>query len=1106
MPTLFFPSHPSRPRVLASVILAGALAIGADVAAADQGYHQDFENASALNGWTNAGDVAIDPANGFQSAGSLRLTRTLAHIDDATSATTPPVPVIPGTWAVSGEMSAELESPDSSYNAGVTVVWLGADGKEIATSEITALGGKSAWKPFRAEVETPANAANAELRITFNKTNGTCHVDDLALAFVSAAVKKTALIDRITWTSASFCNIIRPTDAKTVTATIEALSPLTEDQRHITWQVRDYWGAEVGPGGAMVTADGGQNLKGHYLYNAKLDLSSSNLEEGKYYEIWVKAEVPGQDAVSDHTTLAILPEPASHRYPPSAIPFTARNWNHRCVDHPRLSDAVGQRNLGMWGGFSAENPTQTTMPLFDDGVALGMDMLSGVPSYMVENHVPGYEKYTPEIMRNGVRAMLEKYGHRGLTRIDLGNEPPGLEERAREAVPYYQAVYEEVKKFDPNIQVIGTSIGPNEGYFKAGFQNYLDVFDFHVYEDTNGIRKVFADYAKMFEKYHCKKPIVSTELGLNSQGLSRLVITDDMVRKISVFFALGGLHCSWFDLFYPDPEGTITGTNGDSFNAFNCKYCDYSPRLDGVMYYNLINSILIKKCLGEKLYDNGVLATMWKDDAGACFMTLDADQGHHEVFIPLPGTGQVKVIRVDGSSVLLDAGGTGITLSVANDPLLLLWQNKDSVIPADLGAPTAELLDKSAGIIKGSTATITLALDSVSATEVAITTPENWTVAAPVVGNDKDGKIIGTWTLTAPAVSSAREGRIAMKLGNSGEIYLGIPVIGQVSTTIFATATTGADAAGVKLHLHNNSGEAQTVHAVFTLVGESDADHGNYDPANIVPTKAFFAAVPDTTVDLAPGADADFAVPLGGLDPHTIYRVRAVATDQSGIAVTRERMVAGFATVPRAATPPKIDGVLDEADWGRAQVLKINEDRQFFGFNKERVWRGPQDLSADLRLMWDDDNLYVGVVVTDDVFRNDKQDGDIWAGDGLQFLFDPCRESPDKIGKYDLGMGYGKKGWQAWSWYSADPSAPTGEVTTIKIMGKPATDGTGGMTYELAIPWARLAPFKPAIGRNLGMAMILNDDDGKGRDCFMGWFSGVSGKEVDVIGDLVISP
>ncbi len=69
-----------------------------------------------------------------------------------------------------------------------------------------------------------------------------------------------------------------------------------------------------------------------------------------------------------------------------------------------------------------------------------------------------------------------------------------------------------------------------------------------------------------------------------------------------------------------------------------------------------------------------------------------------------------------------------------------------------------------------------------------------------------------------------------------------------------------------------------------------------------------------------------------------------------------------------------------------------------------------------------------------------------------------------------------------------------------------ATDGSGGMTYEVAIPWHRLAPFRPAAGANLGLSLVLNEDNGKGgRHSFMGWFGDVQSKAVDCVGDLILS-
>lgn len=61
------------------------------------------------------------------------------------------------------------------------------------------------------------------------------------------------------------------------------------------------------------------------------------------------------------------------------------------------------------------------------------------------------------------------------------------------------------------------------------------------------------------------------------------------------------------------------------------------------------------------------------------------------------------------------------------------------------------------------------------------------------------------------------------------------------------------------------------------------------------------------------------------------------------------------------------------------------------------------------------------------------------------------------------------------------------------------------MTYEVAIPWKRLAPFRPRPGADLGLGMIINEDDGIGRRSSIDWFEGVHLKETDYIGDVIMS-
>lgn len=247
--------------------------------------------------------------------------------------------------------------------------------------------------------------------------------------------------------------------------------------------------------------------------------------------------------------------------------------------------------------------------------------------------------------------------------------------------------------------------------------------------------------------------------------------------------------------------------------------------------------------------------------------------------------------------------------------------------------------------------------------------------------------------------------------------------------------------------------------------------------------------------------------------PFTVYRVRATVTDSSGRSVQSERNIAGFVAVPKAKSPLKLDGSLDEADWKDCPVELINEARQYRiispGDPNKVKWNGPDDLSAKVRFLWDEKYLYLGVAVTERVFNNPMPDDMLWAQDGLQFIIDPARAEAEKPGKYDYAMGLSKtsgKG-KAWCHLSGSSATSTGEVKDIVVATKPAGDGTGGMTYEIAIPWARLAPFKPAAGANLGMNVTVNEDNGKGgRHSIMGWFGDVQSKSVEVVGDLILRP
>ena len=116
-------------------------------------------------------------------------------------------------------------------------------------------------------------------------------------------------------------------------------------------------------------------------------------------------------------------------------------------------------------------------------------------------------------------------------------------------VEAYKTLYKAIKSFDPDLPVVATSVEPNEEYFQAGYGEYCDAFDFHIYESAERVRRTIGEYRELQKEYDVVKPIWSTELGLNSQGMTRLRVAGELHKKFATFFAAGGENVSWFGLF-----------------------------------------------------------------------------------------------------------------------------------------------------------------------------------------------------------------------------------------------------------------------------------------------------------------------------------------------------------------------------------------------------------------------------------------------------------------------------------------------------------------------------------------------------------------------------
>jgi hypothetical protein len=731
-----------------------------------------FDAADALpSGWDVAGDVAADGPGRGGDGRALRLARSLEAIQRQTQATGPVFDAAPGPWHVQYAWKADLHSPDNSYHGAVDLVALDRAGGALETVPVGIGFGETDWRTAGATVALPEGTAKARLRVHLAKTYGAFRVDDVSVAPVQAEPVERR-IERILLATDALGNLFLPGDPVAVDVTVEAVKPLPQTSQTLRYSLRDYWGAEQVPAGEVALVKGPRR-KGRFVYTAEIALPAKRLAVGKFHQLHVTVPREAGQPVREHTGLAILPPAPAKAYEPERVPFTIRNWDSRVADYVRLADRLGLRLIGVWGGWSSKPPYKPHAPRIDLVTELGAKWVTGTPASSVERK--GFEEYSDEALRRGMQNLLQAYADRGLAMIAMGNEPHGTGEKVRENVRAYKAIYETVKAFDPSIHVIGTSVEPNEEYFEAGYQNFLDSYDFHVYGEYTGVRKVMRAYRDLMKEYDAVKPIHSTELGLNSQGQPRLAVARELVKKFTVFFAEGGETASWFTIQYPDPKGQARGRFGDAHCVFDCKYNLYNPRLDAVAYYHMVNSICVKRFVEGRHYAGGVQAYLFRDDTGRCLQILWLDGARRDVRVPLPAGREVEMVGIDGTRTALRTAAGGVTLTVSEDPILLLYGGAETGLPESLNEPAATVTERPGPVRPGEAVRFTLAGDGLTRGSVRVRCPPRWTASSR---QTEAGAV--EVTVQAPSSTPARQARVAVELRSeaavTGQLAIPIPV------------------------------------------------------------------------------------------------------------------------------------------------------------------------------------------------------------------------------------------------------------------------------------------------------------------------------------------
>ncbi len=107
----------------------------------------------------------------------------------------------------------------------------------------------------------------------------------------------------------------------------------------------------------------------------------------------------------------------------------------------------------------------------------------------------------------------------------------------------------------------------------------------------------------------------------------------------------------------------------------------------------------------------------------------------------------------------------------------------------------------------------------------------------------------------------------------------------------------------------------------------------------------------------------------------------------------------------------KIDGDLKEYD--NAKPILIN-NKEKISTGEKADWSGKDDASGKARILWDDNNLYLGIEVTDDkpMINNAPAGADMWNGDCIEFFLGThhVHISRAEKGEYDYQILLSPKG------------------------------------------------------------------------------------------------
>jgi hypothetical protein len=181
-----------------------------------------------------------------------------------------------------------------------------------------------------------------------------------------------------------------------------------------------------------------------------------------------------------------------------------------------------------------------------------------------------------------------------------------------------------------------------------------------------------------------------------------------------------------------------------------------------------------------------------------------------------------------------------------------------------------------------------------------------------------------------------------------------------------------------------------------------------------------------------------------------------------------------------------VDG--DLSDWPASEIIDLNRNT---AYSYSGRIDDTADLSAIVRSGWDDETLYFGVEVNDDVIVADS--ADIWRDDGVEIGIDGLHD------QYAWGFDD-----HQYTIVADGRTHDRGMPTTSLVTGLLAHER--GYSLEVAVPLSELLPGVPISSTVMGFTVGLHDDDDGGNwDAYLIWEGTNTSSQPELYGTLIFA-